>query len=148
MLTITSACSTDDDSTDNTNDPTVQIAEVETTVSSGTWRITNYNDSGEDETSDFNGYAFSFNSDGSLVATNGTITYTGTWAVVEDDDSDDDSPDDNDIDFVISFPVDDDNDFEDLNDDWDIESYTDTTINLIDISGGNGGTDILVFERN
>ncbi|TBN01411.1 hypothetical protein EYD45_13485, partial [Hyunsoonleella flava] len=100
-------------------------------------------DSGENETSDFTGYNFSFNSDGSLVATNGTDTLTGTWSVTDDSSSSDD-----DIDFNIFFPVPDTNDFEDLNDDWDIISYTSTKIELIDISGGNGGTDNLIFEKN
>jgi hypothetical protein len=40
------------------------------------------------------------------------------------------------------------NDFEDLNDDWDIISRSSTKIELIDISGGNGGTDYLTFEKN
>ena len=39
------------------------------------------------------------------------------------------------------------NDFEDLNDDWDIISQSSSKIELIDISGGNGGTDYLTFEK-
>ncbi|TBM98382.1 hypothetical protein EYD45_16525, partial [Hyunsoonleella flava] len=74
-----SACSNNDDDGD-VNDNSEQIAQVENTVESGTWRITNFIDSGENETSDFTGYNFSFNSDGSLVATNGTDTLTGTWS--------------------------------------------------------------------
>jgi hypothetical protein len=38
-------------------------------------------------------------------------------------------------------------DFEDLVDDWDFISVSNTKIELIDISGGNGGTDYLTFER-
>jgi hypothetical protein len=61
------------------------------------------------------------------------------------DDSNDDSPS-NDLDFNIGFtaPA----NFADLTDDWDIVTYSDTTISLIDISGGNGGTDTLVFTKN
>ncbi|MCB0382605.1 MAG: hypothetical protein KDD05_04705, partial [Psychroserpens sp.] len=62
--------------------------------------------------------------------------------------SNDDSSSDDDIDFNIFFPVPDSNNFEDLNDDWDIVSTSSNTIELIDISGGNGGTDFLTFERN
>jgi len=149
MLSITlmsSMCSTDDD--DGTpNNNSQQIAEIENDVESGTWRITNFVDSGQNETSDFSGYDFSFNSDGSLVATNGTNTVTGTWSVTDDSSSDDSSSDD-DIDFNISFPVPDTNNFEDLNDDWDIVTSNSTRIELIDISGGNGGTDMLTFEKN
>ena len=138
------SCSTDDDN--NSTNNSVQIAQVETTIETGTWRITNFNDSGQDETIDFNGYVFTFSSNGTLTATNGATSYTGTWSVTGDDSSDDDSSDD--LDFNISFPVPDTDDFADLNDDWDIVSYSDTTINLIDVSGGNGDTDVLTFQRN
>ncbi|TQO37042.1 hypothetical protein GQ41_1637 [Arenibacter algicola] len=141
FYTLSSCSNNDDDGGLNNNSE--QLAQVENTVESGTWRITNFIDSGENETSDFAGYNFSFNSDGSLVATNGTDTLTGTWSVTDDSSSSDD-----DIDFNIFFPVLDTNDFEDLNDDWDIISYTSTKIVLIDISGGNGGTDNLTFEKN
>ncbi|WP_439152040.1 hypothetical protein [Winogradskyella sp.] len=149
MLSITlmsSMCSSDDDD-GSPNDYSQQIAQIEDTAESGTWRITNFNDSGDNETSDFNGYNFTFNSDGSLVATNGSNTMTGTWSIT-DDSSSDDSNDDDDIDFNIFFPVPDTNDFEDLNDDWDVVTTTSTRIELIDISGGNGGTDMLTFEKN
>lgn len=150
MLSLTlmsSMCSSDDDD-GSPNDNSQQIAVIENTAQSGTWRITNFNDSGDNETSDFAGYDFSFNSDGSLLATNGTTTVTGTWSVTDDSSSSDDSSSDDDIDFNIFFPVPDSNDFEDLNDDWDVVITTSTRIELIDISGGNGGTDMLTFERN
>lgn len=144
---MSSMCSTDDDD-GSTNDNSQEIAQIENTAESGTWRITNFNDSGQNETSDFNGYDFTFNSDGSLVATNGSNTLTGTWSVTDDSNSSDDSSSDDDIDFNIFFPVPDDNDFEDLNDDWDVVTTTSTRIELIDVSGGNGGTDMLTFEKN
>ncbi|WAC01202.1 hypothetical protein N7U66_13815 [Lacinutrix neustonica] len=105
-------------------------------------------DSGQDETTDFNNYNFTFNTNGTLDASNGTNSISGTWSVTNDSNSTDDSSNSNDIDFNISFPVPETNVFEDLNDDWDIVSHTDTVISLIDISGGNGGTDTLVFQKN
>ena len=135
-----SACSSDDDGS-NSNDNSQEIAQIESAIESGTWRITSYIDSGQTETNDFNGYDFTFAANGTLTATNGTTTYVGSWSVT-------DSSSDDDIDFNISFPVPDTNDFEDLNDDWDIVTHSDTMISLIDISGGNGGTDTLVFEKN
>lgn len=149
---MSAMCSSDDDV--NQGDNSAEIAQVENTVQTGTWRITNFVDSGQDETNDFSGYEFTFASNGTLTATNGTTSYTGSWFISDDESSDDDSSDDDgssstdDIDFNIFFPVPDSNDFEDLNDDWDIVSYSDSIINLIDISGGNGDTDILTFERN
>lgn len=144
---MSSTCSTDDD--DGSNNNNQNIVEVENTVESGTWRITNFVDSGQNETNDFNGYNFTFASNGTLTAANGSNTLTGTWSVTDDSNSNDDNGSSNDdVDFNIFFPVPDSNDFEDLNDYWDIVSYTSTRIELIDISGGNGGTDLLTFEKN
>ncbi|MCA6421824.1 MAG: hypothetical protein IM568_03265 [Flavobacterium sp.] len=139
MLNIASMCSSDDNSSSST-DPTSVI----TIVSQGTWRITSYVDSGTNETSHFTGYNFTFGASSLLTATNGTNTYPGTWSVVTDT-TNDDNPSSN-LDFNIAFasPV----DFADLTDDWDVVSYTATTISLIDVSGGNGGTDTLVFTKN
>lgn len=142
---MSSMCSTDDDDSPNNNSQ--QIAEIASTAQSGTWRITNFNDSGQNETSDFAGYNFAFNTDGSLVADNGSNTITGTWSVTDDSNSSSSSSDD-DIDFNIFFSVPATSNFEDLNDDWDIVSTSSTRIELIDISGGNGGTDMLTFEKN
>ena len=139
MLNVASMCSSDDNSSSST-DPTPVI----TIVSQGTWRITSYVDSGTNETNHFTGYNFTFGASSVVTATNGTNTYTGTWSIVTDS-SNDDNPS-SDLDFNIAFasPA----DFEDLTDDWDIVTYTATTISLIDISGGNGGTDTLVFTKN
>lgn len=141
LLNTASMCSSDDDSSSATTDPTPVI----TTVTQGTWRVTYYFDTDSDETSDFSGYNFTFGTSNVLTATNGTNTYTGSWSVTSDDSSDDDNPS-SDLDFNILFasPA----DFADLSDDWDIVSRTDTKIELIDVSGGNGGTDYLTFEKN
>ena len=139
MLNVASMCSSDDNSS-SSQDPTPVI----NAATQGTWRVTSYVDSGNDETNHFAGYNFTFASGNVLSATNGTNTYNGTWSVTNDN-SNDDNPS-SDLDFNIAFtaPA----DFADLTDDWDIVSYTSTTISLIDISGGNGGTDILVFTKN
>lgn len=139
-LFFTTACSSDDDSSSSNT----TVDEVVDTVTAGTWRITSYIDSGEDETADFSGYNFTFGSTNVLTATNGTNTYEGVWTVT-DDDSTDDSPS-NDIDFDIFFssPA----TFADLSDDWDIIERTSTKVRLVDVSGGDGGTDYLTFEKN
>ncbi|MBP8156914.1 MAG: hypothetical protein KAX93_00910 [Flavobacterium sp.] len=139
-LNVASTCSSDDDSSSSSQDPTPVV----NAATQGTWRVTSYIDSGTDETNHFTGYNFTFASGNVLSATNGTNTYTGTWSVTNDS-SDDDSPS-SDLDFNILFasPA----NFADLSDDWDIVSYTANTISLIDVSGGNGGTDTLVFTKN
>ncbi|MGV3697371.1 hypothetical protein [Flavobacterium sp.] len=133
------SCSSSDDSS-SSSDPTPVI----NTAAQGTWRVTSFVDSGNDETNHFTGYNFTFASSNVLTASNGTNTYTGMWSVTSDD-SDDDNPS-GDLDFNIGFaaPA----DFEELTEDWDIVSYTSTVISLIHVSGGNGGTDTLVFTKN
>lgn len=118
-------------------------SEIESSLESGAWIITRFEDSGDDETGHFSGYNFTFGSDGILTADNGMSQYTGSWSI-SDSNSDDDSMDD--LHFNISFNVS--NEFEELNEDWSIISQAGSKIELIHISGGNGGTDYLTFERN
>jgi hypothetical protein len=145
LLTVTTiACSNDDsDNNNDSNNTNTEIQQTSNLMTSSDWVITNFVDSGEDETNNFNGYSFSFNSDGTLVASNGSNMVSGTWSITDDGSSDDSNDD---IDFNIFFAAPD--EFNDLSDDWDIVSKNDTTIVLIDISGGNGGTDHLTFEKN
>lgn len=137
-LMLNVRCSSSDD--DSAADPTPVI----NTATSGTWKVTSFIDSGTDETNHFTGYNFTFGASNALSASNGTNTYPGTWTVTSDD-SNDDNPS-SDLDFNIAFaaPA----DFADLTEDWSIVSYNATTIALIHISGGNGGTDTLVFTKN
>ena len=130
------SCSNDDSSDDNS------VTNVQNTVQSGTWHISSFIDSGDDETNHFNGFTFTFADNNVLTASNGTVTYSGTWSI-DDDNSNDDSIDD--LHFNILFNLS--NDFEELNEDWHIVSRTSTRIELTHISGGNGGTDFLTFEK-
>ena len=137
LLLFAVGCTDDDGPSNNTQN------EIESDVQKGTWKITKFIDSDKDETNDFAGYDFTFLSSGVLRADNGATQYDGTWSIT-DSNSNDDSQDD--LDFNINFNLA--NDFEDLNDDWDIISRSSTKIELIDVSGGNGGTDYLTFEKN
>ena len=132
------SCTKDDDPN---NDPTLD--QMEEKIEAGTWKITLFEEDGIDETNHFSGYDFTFNADGSLLAQNGINSYEGTWSI-SDSNSNDDSPDD--LHFNIYFNMS--NDFEELNDDWDIITSNDVKIELIDVSGGNGGTDYLTLEKN
>ncbi len=126
--------SSDDNNTNNTP--------IQNQVQTGNWKITEFIDSGKDETNHFTGYIFTFAANGTLTATNGNNIQTGTWAVT-DSNSQDDSP--GSPDFVIQFNVT--NDFSDLNEDWTIIAKTDTRIELKHVSGGKGGTDFLTIEK-
>jgi len=138
------ACSDDDSSSvpDNTN-----ATAVFNNMKSGSWKITSFIEDGDDETAHFAGYNFSFNENGVLKAVNGATTLSGTWSVTDSNNSgDDDNSNSNDVDFNIMFTSPD--DFTDLTDDWDVLERTGTVLKLVDISGGNGGTDYLTFTKN
>lgn len=145
MLSLTTiSCSSNDDNSQEQPEQQA-ISEIENNLINGSWRITEFIDSNEDETNHFAGFNFTFGTDGILTAGNSSSSYEGTWSITDSSsDDDDDSPDD--LDFNINFNLS--NDFEDLNDDWDIVTQSGNKIELMDISGGNGGTDSLIFEKN
>lgn len=121
--------------------------QINKTAIDGTWIVSSYIDDGDDETADFTTFRLDFLDDGTLNATDlvssNSNPYTGTWSITDSNSNDDDSLDD--LDFNINFAVG--NKLDDLSDDWDIISYTDTEIKLIDVSGGGGGTDYLTLTK-
>lgn len=149
-VALMASCNSDDNSSsvnddNNNNNNNGEITSLSNIMKSGTWRITEFTDSGNNETGDYSGYNFKFNDTGVLEAVNNDGTVTGTWSVTNDS-SDDDDNNSNDVDFNIGFanpPI-----FNELSDDWDIIDRTGVKLRLIDESGGNGGTDYLTFEKN
>jgi hypothetical protein len=139
LLMLNVKCSSSDD-----NNSSANLTAVIDIATQGTWKVTSFVDSGNDETNHFTGYNFTFATGNILTAANGTNTYTGSWSVTTDD-SNDDNPS-GDVDFNIAFasPA----DFFELSEDWHIVTYSSTSISLIHVSGGNGGTDTLVFTKN
>jgi len=119
------------------NNSTISTTNVTSTVSSGNWRVTYYWDTDHDETNNFTGYNFVFNSNGTITATKAATIISGSWSTANDDSK---------VKFVLSFstPA----AFLEISDDWHTIERTDTKIKLQDISGGNGGTDYLTFEKN
>jgi hypothetical protein len=136
-------CSSDSEDNNPGNETDVQT--LEELAEQGFWIITYYFDTDHEETDNYVGFEFFFGMDGSLTATNGVSTYIGTWSITDNSGSDDKSSDD-DLDFNINFssPP----DFEELSDDWEIIQINESMIQLTDVSGGNGGTDFLTFERS
>ena len=128
------SCDKDDDD-NNSNITTVNLSATATT---GTWRITYYYDTNQDETANFAGYVFTFAGGNVVTAVKaGSPTVTGTWTTGTDDSK---------VKLILSFatPA----SFNELSDDWHVTSRTDTKIVMTDVSGGNGGTDFLTFEKN
>jgi hypothetical protein len=129
-LTWLSSCKKDE-LTSNDNSSTITNI-----VTQSKWKITKYNDSGTDELYHFSGYEFSFESDGKIIATKNSTAVNGSWS-----EGIDDSQTKFYLDFGTTTP------FDELNDDWHILEKTSVMLKLEDVSGGNGGTDLLTFEK-
>ncbi len=144
---IFNSCSKDE-SSDEDEVTIADMAEIKAIIGSGQWKITYYFDSGKEGTNDYDGYSFTFDTDGTLSSTNGSTSVSGAWSLTSsshnDGDSDDESSDD-DIDFNIFFTTPD--LFEALADDWDIQKYTSSRIDLIDDREDHSETDQLTFEK-
>jgi hypothetical protein len=75
MVTVVTSCKKDDNSpNNNSNSSTSSI------ITTGSWRVSYYHESGDDNTSNFNGYTFNFNSNGTMTATHSSGTTNGTWS--------------------------------------------------------------------
>jgi hypothetical protein len=120
----------------NKNDDSTSPDNVGNILTQGGWKVSYYNNSGKDETYKYDGYTFQFNAGGTITATNGSNTHSGTWSTGTDDSRQK---------LYLSFGavvL-----FESLNDDWYILEQNSSVITLEDISGGNGGTDYLTFTK-
>lgn len=136
LLTMVTACS-------KWQNDQKQITKIST---DGDWVVSSYIDDGDDETSDYTTFTLHFMESGVLHGTDllssNSNPYEGTWSITDSNSNDDNLSD---LDFNMNFNVG--NKLDDLSDDWDIISYTDTEIKLIDVSGGNGGTDYLTLTK-
>jgi hypothetical protein len=105
-------------------------------VTQGQWKITLFSENGVVETSKFSNYVFTFSSNGTVSAVRSGSTVNGSWS---------DGNDDSQKKLILNFasPA----DFTEISDDWHILQETSSKIQLEDVSGGNGGTDLLTFEK-
>lgn len=112
-------------------------SDVAQTASSGTWRVTLFTDSGNDETVDFNGYSFTFGSGGTVIAVKNGVTKNGTWSVNNSSNkfNIDLGPKD-----VTNKPL------VELTDDWKILSSTTTDIRLGDDNAASN--EFVTFTKN
>lgn len=125
------SCSNDDDNS------AITTGSVSSTLIDGSWRITYYWDNDRDETSDYNGYTFTFGNGNVLTALRAATPTVGSWSTINDDGK---------VKLVILFstPA----ELIEISDDWEVTERTNTRIKLKDVSGGSGETDFLTFEKN
>ncbi len=104
-------------------------------LTTGNWRITYSYDDG-DQTLTYAGYNFTYNVNGTVTAVKNATSINGTWSTYIDSGENK---------FLLSF---DGLVLDEIEEDWRILEFTNTTIVLKNISGGNGGTDYLTFTKN
>lgn len=140
MLNVASTCSNDDDDSndDDNNSSSAIITQTQNTLVNGSWRVTLFSEDGSNQTAQFSNYDFVFGTNGSLTAENGTNTMSGTWTTGTDDSTPK---------FIINFSATN-GPFEEISEDWRILSTTTTKVELKHVSGGDGSTDLLTFEKN
>ena len=131
-LLFFASCKKTDDNSSNVISPSV----VNTTVVSGTWRVTYYF-TDHDATANFTGYIFTFAVNGSVTASKNGSTVTGTWLTGTDDST---------AKFILNFSSP--SLFQSISEDWHVIERTDNRLKLQHVSGGNGGTSYLTFEKN
>ena len=132
LLMILSVGCSKDDKSNNTPSST----NLNSVLSRGSWQISQFIDSGKDETANFSGYIFTFSDAGMVHVSNSNNNIVGSWAIGNDDSS---------VKLILNFgnnyP------FESLNEDWKVLSRSDLLIELQHISGGNGSSDMLTFNK-
>jgi hypothetical protein len=138
MSVMLFSCEQDDNSQNNSSGNT-NISQQDL---NGNWRITYFAEDGKDETFYFSGYTFTF-SNNVVAATKGGTVVNGVYSLSGSSSS---SGSISGSKFILTFPETD--PWEELNEDWDILEKSANKIKLKHISGGNGGTDDLVFEKN
>lgn len=103
----------------------------------GTWKVTLFSEDGVNETHYFTGYSFDFMDNGTVKATSGANVVNGSWTTRNDSGK-----------TKLDLNFDDVNNFDELDEDWEILTQNSSKIELKHVSGGNGTTDLLTFEKN
>ncbi len=130
VLLLNSSCSKSGDSS--------LVNNVTPIVTNGTWQVSLFSERGVNETSDFSGYSFTFQSDGKLIVQKGGATVKqGSWT--EDNSSGK---------LIINLGVKDNTNkpLGQLTDDWLLTSRSDTKISLTD--DNTARNEILEFTKN
>lgn len=118
------------------NNIDVQAQQIRTIMVQGSWRVIFYFDSTQELTNNFTNFAFNYNTQGSVGASDGIDTHNGTWLVSNNSNNDG-------VNFNLTFnsPP----EYMEISEDWDVDGYTETRIELsISVSTG---TKELIFEK-
>ncbi|SHN37751.1 lipocalin family protein [Chitinophaga sp. CF418] len=133
LAMLLSACMLSCSNDDKNATPTVDTGAPTT----GTWRVTLFSERGNNETSDFNGYIFTFDSNGAALASLSSTNRHGTWSINS-------SATEFNLDFGAKSDAN--KPLGELTDDWKIISITSTEIKLKD--DNDASDEFLTFNQN
>ncbi|MGO3184020.1 MAG: hypothetical protein ACTIJ9_14435 [Aequorivita sp.] len=133
-IVVFASCSSDDDSGDAY---TSEFEHIKTTLPQGEWMISTLIDGEEDKTIDFESFVFTFNEDGTVEGVTDLFSEAGTWTYDNTSSSSEK--------LIIEF--DNIDPFNEINDDWDIVSVSNSKVELIDDDNENGGSELLTFTK-
>jgi len=114
LIVMLVSCKKDDD-----NSPANNSASTSSILTTGSWHVSYFHESSNDHTSNFSGYTFNFNTNGTMTAMKSSVTTNGTWSV-----------DDSNNEFHMS--IGNDIPLNELSKGWIINSKTSTEIKMID----------------
>lgn len=110
------------------------VRQVDRDIVEGSWKVSLFKEDGVDETSDYSDYVFEFDKSGTVSAVRTGSTVSGTWETQKDDDH---------VDFSLNMAM----PLEDLTDVWEVTGNSESTLELRDVSGGDGHVDYLTFKK-
>ena len=103
------------------------------------WYVNLMEEDLENDTCDYVDFTFTYNLDGTVQAVSASRTVDGFWTVSNSTSG---------LELILNFNYNGQEDpFEDLNDDWDVLFYDAESVQLEDVSGGNGDVERLNFAR-
>ena len=120
-------CNTSSDSGGNQNFASI--------LTNGTWHVSYYFDD-SNETSNYRGYNFTFNSNGTVMVVKENNNSNGNWSTFVNSGHD-----------ILLLKFDDSN-LEEFDEDWKITEFSTTNVRLKNININDGATDYLYFTRN
>lgn len=113
------------------------VDSVAEAVTNGTWRVTHFSERANNETDDFAGYTFTFQSNGKVLAAKNGVIKEGNWS---------ESTSSQKLTIDLGIKSDANKPLGELSDEWKITSKTDTKINLAD--DNSSSNELLEFTKN
>ncbi len=123
---------------DDDDSPTVDEVQVRESLVDGTWRVTYFYDE-KDETSDYEGYVFIFDDNGTTMATKNSTPVFGTWIAGNSINGT--------VELILGFGLT--SPLEELAEDWVIIESSNVRMKMEHVSNsGTGDTETLILEKN